>query len=468
MPLETMRHMFSVARAALAAERGQAGAIRRQADEIAFLPAVLEVLETPPSPLGRSLMWALMILFSIALACSVLCKVDVVSVAQGKIVPTGKSKVVQPLEAGIVRAILVDNGQHVTAGQTLIELDPTQVVADAEKTRMARVDAMLARARAQALLDAQPGAPVARLASVPSAPPDSQANAQRLVEGALNEYRSKLGALHTELQKREQEYQTTLHRIDSLTQTAPMARALADDYKKLMTQNYVARHAYLEKEQGRIQQEQELAGQQSYAKQLQSAIREQQQNIETAVAQFRREQLDALNNAQQQLAQLESDEAKAAQRQRQTHLTAPVTGTVQQLAVHTVGGVVTPAQELLVIVPDNAGLEIEAQILNADIGFVRPGQHAEIKLDAFPYTDFGTIEGQVMSLSQDAIKDDKLGLLYQARVRLATGTMAVNGKRIALTPGMAASVEVKTDRRRIIAYLLTPLMHYQSEALHER
>lgn len=155
MLLDTLRHYWEIARASLAEEKSQGAPARRQPDEVEFLPAALEVLETPASPVGRALMWALMILFTIALVWSIIGKVDVVAVAQGKIVPNGNSKVIQPLEAGIVKAILVSNGQHVTAGQALIELDPTDAAADVGKSHTARIDAMLTAKRAQALLDAQ-------------------------------------------------------------------------------------------------------------------------------------------------------------------------------------------------------------------------------------------------------------------------------------------------------------------------
>ncbi len=413
-------------------------------------------------------MWALMLLFTIALVWSTIGKLDVVAVAEGKVVPNGKSKTIQPLEAGIVKAILVDNGQHVTQGQALIELDPTEVTADVGKSRMARVDAMLTINRAQALLDAQTANRAPTVKAVADATEDRQRDTQRFAESAFYEHRSKVTSLCSELQKRVQELQTTQHKISSLQQTLPMTRAEEEDYQTLLQQSYVPRHAYLEKEQARIQQEQELAGQQSYAKELQATIQEQRDDIDTAIAQFRREQLDALNQAQQQLAQDQGDETKFQQRQWQTHLTAPVGGTVQELAVHTIGGVVTPAQALLVIVPDDAGLEIEAQILNRDIGFVRPGQEAEIKLDAFPYTHYGTIPGKVMSISQDAVKDDKLGLVYPARIQLGAHVIVADGKDVQLEPGMSSSVEIKTEQRRIIEYLLTPLLKYQSEALRER
>src|SRR5450830_46866 len=468
MRLDTLRHYWSIARASLAEEKARGASVRRRRDEVEFLPAALEVLETPASPVGRSLMWALMILFSIALIWSVIGTVDVVAVAQGKIVPNGNSKVIQPLEAGIVKAILVSNGQHVATGQALIELDPTQTTADLNNLRAAQIDATLTAARAQALLEAQRDNKPPQLTPLPDAMPERQHDVQRLAEGAFIEYRSKLTSLRTELQKREHELQTTHHKIEGLQQTLPIARAEEADYQSLLGQNYVPRHAALEKQQARIQAEQDLASQQSYARELTDGIAGQRQDIETAIAQFRREQLDALNQAQQQLAQVRGDEAKSEQRQIQTRLTAPVAGTVQQLAIHTVGGVVTPAQELLVLVQDDAGLEIEVQILNQDIGFVRPGQEAAIKLDAFPYTHYGTLPGKVISISQDAVKDDKLGLIYPARIQLQKTTIIADGKDEALTPGMASSVEIKTEQRRIIEYLLTPLLKYRSEALRER
>jgi hemolysin D len=461
-------HIRDITGAALASERAQGKQARRQRDEIEFLPAALEILETPASPVGRGLMWSLMVLFTIAVLWSIIGKVDVVAIAQGKIVPNGKSKVIQPLEAGIVKTILVDNGQHVVQGQALIELDPSQTMVDVGKSRMIRIDSTLGVARAHALLDAQQSGAPPHLGLTADAPPERARDAQRLAESAYAEYASKLTGLRAELQKREQELQTTQLKITGLRQTLPITQGQAQDYKTLLAQNYVARHVYLEKEQARIGQEQDLAGQLSYAKELDAAIRAQRTNIETAITQFKREQLDALNQAQQQVGQARGDETKSEQRQSLMHLTAPVAGTVQQLAVHTIGGVVTPAQELLVIVPDDAGLEIEAQLLNQDIGFVRQGQPVEIKLDAFPYTHYGTIAGGVMSLSQDAVKDEKLGLVYQARIALSKKTIAADGRNVALTPGMAAAVEIRLEQRRIIEYLLTPLLKYKNEALRER
>jgi hemolysin D len=150
-------------------------------------------------------------------------------------------------------------------------------------------------------------------------------------------------------------------------------------------------------------------------------------------------------------------------------LRAPIDGVVQQLAVHTVGGVVAAGDELMLIVPRSGGLEIEAWIANKDIGFVHAGQAATVKVETFPFTTYGTIDGELAALAADAVNDDERGLVYRARVTLQT-TLVVSraGRAMALGPGMAVSVEFALGRRRIIEFLAAPLLRYRAEALRER
>ena len=149
-------------------------------------------------------------------------------------------------------------------------------------------------------------------------------------------------------------------------------------------------------------------------------------------------------------------------------LVAPVAGSVQQLAIHTVGGVVTPAQPLMVIVPKDNPLEVEAFVENKDIGFVNAGQEAEVKIETFQYTKYGTLHAKVTNVSHDAINDEKRGLIYAARIKMERATIEVDGKRLNLSPGMAVTVEVKTGKRRVIEYFLSPFLQYKEESLRER
>ena len=185
-------------------------------------------------------------------------------------------------------------------------------------------------------------------------------------------------------------------------------------------------------------------------------------------AETRRIALDSINEAEQKAAALRQDLVKLESRGRLMTLTAPVDGTVQQLAVHTVGGVVTPAQPLMMIVPSDAAVEVEALLENKDIGFVHAAQAAEVKVETFPFTKYGTLHAQVTHVSSDAINDEKKGLVYAARVKLERATMRVEERTVNLTPGMAVTVEIKTGRRRVIEYFLAPLLQYRDESLRER
>jgi hemolysin D len=229
----------------------------------------------------------------------------------------------------------------------------------------------------------------------------------------------------------------------------------------------VARTDYLDKERTALEQEHELTAQQSHARELVQGLSEQRADIDSITSQFRSTQLDSLDKATQQLEQSRNDQTKADTRQKLMSLTAPVSGTIQQLQVHTLGGVVTTAQTLMEVVPDDT-VEVEANIENKDIGFVKAGQTAIVKVEAFPYTRFGYLTGNVVSVSNDAIQDKKLGLAFVAHVRLPTNRILANGQWIRLTPGMEVTVEVKTGKRSVAHYFFDPVTQTAQESLRER
>jgi hemolysin D len=315
-----------------------------------FLPAALEVQETPPLRAARLILWTILAAISAALAWSVLAQVNVVAVAPGRIVPSGKSKTIQAVESGRVRAIRVADGQRVRAGDVLIELDSSISEAD--------VDAM-----------------------------------------------------------RE--------RVTKLEKTLPLVRQRVTGARRLDAQGLIAHTQLLELEEQRIASEQDLA-----------AMREEL--------------------------------IKVRERNQWQTLRAPVGGHVQQLAVHTVGAVVTAAQPLMVIVPDGDALEVEAQVLNKDRGFVRSGQGVVVKVDTFPFTRYGALRGLLLDVGEDAVQHETLGLIYNARVQIERATMQIDGREVALVPGMTVSVEVDTGKRRVVDYFLSPLEQHFDESLRER
>lgn len=439
----------------------------RDADHVAFLPAELELAETPVHPAPRWTMRVLVALTVIALLIGVFGRLDIVVTASGQFVPDARVKTIQPAITGVVREIRVHDGERVNAGQLLMRLDTAQADADADKARSARLDAGLAAARANALLAAQRENKPPVVTYVDDAPQTRMEDAQRHAEGAWLEYRDQYESASAELTKRQAQLESTRAEIAKLVATAPLARQQADAYHALLADKYVARNDYLDKEQQALDKEHELAAQRGHANELAAAIAEQRAQIDATASKFRRDQLDDLERATQQLTQSRDDESKAQTRQALLSLTAPVAGTVQQLSVHTLGGVVTAAQSLMEIVPDDA-LEVEARLQNRDIGFVQVGQRAAVKIEAFPYTRYGFLNGTIVSVSNDAVQDKKFGPTFPVRIRLETNRIHVDNRWITLTPGMAVTADIRTGKRSAIGYFLDPLMKTAQESMRER
>jgi hemolysin D len=449
------------------ARRHEAETPARLAHEMEFLPAHLELIDTPPHPAP---LWTARLIMGAATAIMLVAffgRLDVVAVAPGQLIPSANVKLIQTAVTGVVEHIRVQNGERVTAGELLLDLDPAQATADADKALTNKLDAQLAIARAHALLIAQEKAVDPHVEPVLGAPPSRQADNQSLAEGAFREYSEKLSSLKAELHRRAAQLATTQEEISKLEQTAPIARKQADDYKSLSRDKYVSLHNYLDKEKLAIEQEHALTVEASHLTELAAAIDEQRQDIATTIATFRREQWELLNRSEQEAAQNQNDETKADARERLTQLKSPVNGVVQQLNVHTVGGVVTSAQTLMEIVPDDT-LEVEARVSNKDIGFVNPGQTAIVKISTFPYTRFGYLTGTVIKISNDATADRKLGLVFLARIRIPSNRFRVQSKWLNLSPGMEVIAEIKTGHQKVWQYFLSPLIETGRESLRER
>ncbi|HCF9255143.1 TPA: HlyD family type I secretion periplasmic adaptor subunit [Pseudomonas aeruginosa] len=442
----------------------------RLSHEVQFLPAALALQEAPVHPAPRIIQWAIMAFAALTLLWACVGEIDVVATASGKIVPSGKSKVIQPSEVAVVKAIHVYDGQQVKAGDLLVELDTSMTSADVQRLGNDLLAAQVDSARAQALLDAiQHNAPPASLAQlIPQASSEQQLAAQRWLQGQYLELQSTLEQSAAAIEQRSAEIQAAQSSVASLQLSLPITRELAADYKRLLDKQFVAKHAYLEKQQSLLDQERELSTQQSRVRELSAAKKAAQSQRSSVIAQTRRAMLDLQHESAQRAAALSQELKKAQQRDHLMHLRAPVDGTVQQLAIHTNGGVVTEAQPLMVIVPSDQPLEVEAVLENKDIGFVRPGQTVEIKVETFSFTKYGVVDGIVQSISSDAIEDERLGLVYSARIQLKKNTIQVSENLIALSPGMAVRAEVKTDKRKVIDYFLSPLKQYTAESLSER
>ncbi|MBX7127650.1 MAG: HlyD family type I secretion periplasmic adaptor subunit [Cyclobacteriaceae bacterium] len=430
-----------------------------------FLPAVLEIQESPPSPIGRGILWTVMLAFSAAVAWSSLSWIDIVAVAPGKIIPSGHSKTVQPLEAGVVSAIHVQDGQTVRQGDILIELDATQNGADRDRATNEYRATLVETARLRALIKRDG-------TFMPPAEADPQfvLLQQQLLRDQVTEFSARVDAARHLIDQRKSAVAATQDNLRRLEATVPMENERAEAYRTLLAQQYVSKMDYLQFEQQRIDKAQEWAGQKNKLRQDQAALAEARQNYQALLSEFQQAKQAELSALETKAVSLLQEIRKAGQKTELQKLVSPINGIVQQLAVHTIGGVVTPAQPLLIVVPQGHPVEVEAQLENKDIGFVREGQVVELKVETFPFTLYGTIPGKVLTVSDDAVPLDKEsgGLVYVSRISMDRSSMEVEGKHIQLTPGMAVTVEIKTGQRRVIEYLLSPLLKSAKEGLRER
>jgi RTX toxin transport system membrane fusion protein len=447
------------------AQRREPKTPAKKAMELEFLPAYLEILERPPSSVGRFFSLAIMALCAATLAWAVLGKIDVIASAPGRVIVGQYSKIVQAPDKGEVTRINVRDGMSVKQDDVLIELNPTTAKAETKRlSDQIDVSALnLARLEALATND-----PVAHFSPLADALPAQVARA-----GAL---------LASELKQQEVEQRTYANRLEqnlaqqkaaaeSIRLTSDVVANVSERYERLKQlsdrDNYPLINLMALKQQ-LLEQTRDLSTQKSNLDVLQAESRTLASEAEQKQAEWRRSVLERLEQERGRLLDLKQELVKVSETLRLQTIRAPVSGVVQQLAIHTIGGVVTAGQELMVIVPENSELEAEITVLNKDVGFVDAGQPVEIKVDSFPYTKYGTIKGKILNVSRDSAKDETLGMVYPARVRLTTSEISDNGRIIPLSAGMTVAAEIKTGERRIIEYVLSPLQEYQSEALKER
>ena len=462
--------------------------VRRGGDETAFLPAALEVMETPPSPIGRAIGASILAFFCLALGWAVWGSVDIVATAPGKIIPSDRTKVIQPFETGVVGAIHVRDGQSVKAGEVLIELDPTMNTAELEHMKSDLIAARLDVARYRAALAGNED-PLDDFKAPPGASPQLIETHRQFLITQVTEQNSKLAEIDRQLAQKEAERDTIAAGMEKLQATIPLLQQRVEVRKYLYGKELGSKLTYLTELQDLVGQQHDLEVQKSKYREGDAAVATLKQTRLKTATEYRRNFFEELTKAEQKVGGLAQDVVKAQGRTKLQLLTAPVDGVVQQLAVHTVGGVVTPAQALAVVVPLESHLEIEGMISNRDIGFVSAGQEAEIKIDTFSFTRYGLLHGRVLSVSQDAITRDKpqegsnelsrrndnassepkgQELVYSVRVSLDRTQMQIEDNLVNLSPGMAVTVEIKTGTRKIISYLLSPLARYKQEVLRER
>jgi len=441
------------------------GPARQQETHYGFLPAHLALAETPPSPFARITALTLSAGVLLTLLWAYWGQLDIQATASGRLLVFGRSQMIQSYEQARVITIHVEDGQAVAANAPLLTLNTLGVSQDLSRLREQQAFQYQTLIRYQALYGNETVTQHPDYARL--TPAQQQALAENH-QSELHEYRSTLNNLQAELGVNQANQAARRGDMASLTILLANIRPRLLARQTLSQSQAISRVEYLEQEKELLETQRQLAQQRAELKVLQSQQQSLQERLAGFKAQKQREWIEKRQQAQLQLTAIEQELAKLSEREHLEVIRAPVAGTVQQLAIHTQGAVVQPAQQLLVIVPNEGVQYAEVKILNKDIGFVHEGQTVSIKVDAFPYTRYGTIDGELVSVSRDATTDEQLGLVFPARVKLSRGEMQIDNQPVRLTPGMSVVAEVKTDRRRVIDYLLSPIREYQAEALRER
>jgi hemolysin D len=463
--MSALNHHWQVFRQAMADDKKRQNSRTRFFDP-EFLPAALEVIERPVSPTARVTTWVLLIGMAATLAWLIFGKVDVVAMATGRILPTDEVKLVQAANTGVVRRIFVRDGDVVRRGQPLLDLDPTVSTADQSQAEKGLLAAEIDAARNLAIAEALSGRGV-RFVAPRGTPPEVADTQRRLIAAQVAHADAEVAGMAAARQSSLAEARAASEQIKKYNQTVPVLDREVEAMNGLAAKGYAPGLRLMELQRDRQAEvgERAVAGAQQ-ARGLSDARKFGQAQIQSR-EQARQQALADLAKAQNEVILRREELTKARRRSRLQRLVAPADGSVQQLAVHTVGGVVEPVRTLMVVVPTGA-LSVEARILNKDAGFVRVGQPVALKLEAFPFTRFGTLPGRISWISTDAVEDRKLGLVYVARIQLLQTTINRGDKTVSLGPGMNVTADIRTGQRTILSYLISPIDKARREAARER
>lgn len=427
--------------------------------------ASIAMQQRPPRRIARMVSLAVMAMALLALVYAYLARMDVVVSSQGSVITPGRSKVVQPLEAGVIKSIKVRDGQSVKAGDVLVELDPTSSLADVERLQRDWAEATADVERLEALATGK-----SQMADDLAIPAEVRANQQALLVNRQLELQTRLSALEADVVRRQADREAIATNLSQLQRSLELVRKRHEMRRELAQTGHIAEIALIDTQLELGNQEREVAVQAQRLSESSAALNAAQQQKALALAEFRSRVTTELVEATKKREGLQKELVKAQQRSELQVLKAPIDGVVQQLAVFTVGGVVTQAQVLMTIVPPSEGLEVEAKVINRDIGQVHVGQRVINKIETFDFTRYGYIEGEVQWVGTDAVVDQRIGAYYPVRIKLASTQTpnVVHGQKGQVTAGMSVTSDIRIGERRMLEYFLAPLMRYKEESLRER
>ena len=449
----------------------------KSADPSDFAPPLLRIQDKPPPPLAGWMLRLVIGLVGGILLWALLGRLDIVAVAEGKLVPSSYLKIVQPAEQGIVKEILVKEGEAVKPGQVLIRMDSVLAGADMKTLRTEHDNKRLALRRIDAQLAGR------TFARESGDPPQLTLQVQAQHAANVRAYQNALAQEQSVLEKARQDLAAAQATKTKLEQVLPHYVEQEQAFEKLTKDGFAGRILFTDKRRERIEKEQDLRTQEFIIGSNRALIAQSEKRVAQITADYRRQlQAERVQTAAE-LDKASQELAKLAHRRDLLELRAPQAGIVKDLATHTIGTVAAPGTILLTLVPEGDKLLAEVWVSNQDVGFVRPGQGAKLKLVAFQFQKYGMVDGKVLHVNADATeapsantRSDALGgrdrpmgpLSFRALVDLSSQELAVEGGKYLLQPGMQVSGEIHLGTRSVMEYLLSPVQKAFHEAGRER
>ncbi|MDR1461258.1 MAG: HlyD family type I secretion periplasmic adaptor subunit [Campylobacteraceae bacterium] len=433
---------------------------RNKNDSHEFWPLLVEIEDRPLNPLGRIILWLIIGILLIGIIWLYFGKIDVVVSARGKVIPSGEIKILQPIETGVVSKILVKEGDYVTKNQVLMQIDPTITETSLESKIKNLAVINLEVERLKALVENEPFIPDE---SAPSNIIKEQMSLYIHQRELLQESK-----MQFDLRKEQTSSQLSSAKSESIRLKSMLNKEQDTASRMEKVLDIIARREYDETQKNIINFSEQFFQSEQKISEITHKLNEIEKEEKVYIQKIMSEWFTALVEKQKELRDLESQINAIGFQNRQQQIKAPLNGYIGKLLVHTEGGVVTPAEKLLTIVPEDAPLIIKATVLNQDIGFITNDMNASIKVDTFTFQKYGLIDADVFFISNDAIEDEKLGPVYEIKLNPKKLSLIVDGKERSLESGMSVTAEIKVGKRRIIEFFIYPIIRYLDEGMSVR
>ena len=427
-------------------------------DSHEFKPILSEIEDAPLSPIGRFTFWLVVSIITITILWVTIAKVDIVISAKGVVIADGESKIIQPLDTGVISKILVKEGDFVKKGQTLMEIDPATTEPQVESIQKNLEDTLLE---------------IERLNATASGKNFNVDKTSSSADVQQNLYSASIATLNNQIAVKNSEYEQTLDELKSAKEEKKIKQEILNnlsdkEHRMSNVVDVIAFDEYQKVVNDVKTLKAEIIKLNYKINELNSKKIQINKEIRVIKEDFRSKNLDKLADKIKSANELRSNADQIIFRNSKQSIKSPCDGYVDKLFIHTIGGVVTPAQQLFAITPDNTPILVKAIVLNQDIGFVKEGMPASIKIDTFSFQKYGMIEGRVKTVSKNSIEDEKLGRVYEVYITPLSHTLKVEGKNEEIRTGMSLNAEINVGKRRIIEFFIYPLIKYLDEGLSVR